>query len=67
MGQELLGHIKKEWEMKMLAEFLFLPKQSLCSQLLYKSRHPNISAHEKGLKFHAQPQTGPYSCFLNSM
>ena len=21
-------------------------------------------AHEKGFKFHAQPQTGAYSCFL---
>ena len=41
-GQELLGHIKKEWK-KMMAVFFFI-------------------AHEKGFKFHAQPQTGAYSC-----
>ena len=41
-GQELLGHIKKEWQIKMMAVF--------------------FTAHEKGFKFHAQPQTGAYSC-----
>ena len=24
-------------------------------------------AHEKGFKFHAQPQTGAYSCLLNEV
>ena len=41
-GQELLGHIKKEWKKMMVVFFLI--------------------AHEKGFKFHAQPQTGAYSC-----
>ena len=27
---------------------------------------PNIIAHEKGFKFHAQPQTGAYSCSSNA-
>ena len=42
-GQELLGHIKKEWQIKLMAVFF-------------------VIAHEKGFKFHAQPQTGAYSC-----
>ena len=42
-GLELLGHIKKEWQIKIMAVFFFI-------------------AHEKGFKFHAQPQTGAYSC-----
>ena len=36
-GQELLGHIKKEYKIEI--------------------------AHEKGFKFHAQPQTGAYFCY----
>ena len=44
-GQELLGHIKKEWQIKMMAVFFFI-------------------AHEKGLKIHAQSQTGAYYCLL---
>ena len=43
-GRKLLGHIKKEWQIKMMAVFFF-------------------TAHEKGFKFHAQPQTGAYSCY----
>ena len=45
-GQELLEHIKKEWQIKMMALFFF-------------------TAHEKGFRFHAQPQTGAYSCLLH--
>ena len=44
-GQELLGHIKKEWQVKIMAVFFFIP-------------------HKKGFKFHAQPQTGAYSCYI---
>ena len=42
-GQELLEHIKKEWQIKMMVVSFF-------------------AADKKGFKFHAQPQTGTYSC-----
>ena len=47
---------------------------SSCSQSLYYriytasySQPSNIIAHEKGFKFHAQPQTGAFSCFALCM
>ena len=45
-GQELHGHIKEDWQIKMMAVFFFI-------------------SHEKGFKFHAQPQTGAHSCFCS--
>ena len=47
-GQEFFGHIKKEWQIKIMTVFFF-------------------TAHKKGLKFHVQPQTGAYSCFILSL
>ena len=29
-----------------------------------KVKPPNIIAHEKDFKFHAQPKTGEYSCYF---
>ena len=60
-SQELLGHIIKEWLIKIMAAVFFLPQPSSFSQSLI-FQPPNIIAHEKGFKCHSQPKTGAYSC-----
>ena len=64
------GHIKKEWQIKMMAVFSFShshrnfhSRYITASYTLHSTVKPrNIIAYKKGFKFHAQPKTGTYSC-----
>ena len=59
-GQDLLGHvIVKECQIKIMA-----PTAMFTVTILQRAKFkpPNIIAHEKGFRFHAQPTTGAYSC-----
>ena len=59
MGRELLGRIKKQWQIKMMTVFFFLPQPSSCSQLI-----PISSLMKRVLNFMCNPKLGPYSCLL---
>ena len=56
--QELLGHIKKGWQVKMLAVFFF-PQPSSCSLLLYYSKLSSLpisSLMKRVLNFMRNPK-----------